>query len=141
MPSVGFDNRSPSHVSMSRRELLAAGLAGAAGALAGGPALGQEPDAKPALPERKITGRADPKGLRPNVLLIMTDDQGWGDTGYNGHPHLKTPNLDAMAAAGLRFNRFYAAAPVCSPTRGSVMTGRHPNRFGCYYANCLGSGD
>jgi len=69
---------------------------------------------------------------RPNIILCMADDQGWGDVGYNGHPILKTPNLDAMAAAGLRFDRFYAAAPVCSPTRGSVMTGRTPNRFGCF---------
>ena len=53
---------------------------------------------------------------KPNIILCMTDDQGWGDTGYNGHPHLKTPNLDAMAANGLRFDRFYAGAPVCSPT-------------------------
>ena len=63
---------------------------------------------------------------RPNVILVMADDQGWGDTGYNGHPVVKTPNLDAMANDGLVFNRFYAAAPVCSPTRGSVLTGRHP---------------
>jgi arylsulfatase A-like enzyme len=69
---------------------------------------------------------------RPNIILAMADDQGWGDMAYNGHPVLKTPNFDAMAAAGLRFDRFYAAAPVCSPTRGSVMTGRHPNRFGCF---------
>ncbi|HON66714.1 MAG TPA: sulfatase-like hydrolase/transferase [Phycisphaerae bacterium] len=69
---------------------------------------------------------------RPNIILCMADDQGWGDVGYYGHPAIKTPNLDAMAAAGLRFDRFYAAAPVCSPTRGSVMTGRHPNRFGCF---------
>jgi arylsulfatase A-like enzyme len=62
----------------------------------------------------------------------MADDQGWGDVAYNGHPVLKTPHLDEMAASGLRFDRFYAAAPVCSPTRGSVMTGRHPNRFGCF---------
>ena len=62
----------------------------------------------------------------------MADDQGWGDIGYAGHPVIKTPNLDAMAAAGFRFNHFYSAAPVCSPTRGSVMTGRHPNRFGCF---------
>ena len=68
----------------------------------------------------------------PNVVLCMADDQGWGDVAYNGHPLLKTPNLDEAAAAGLRFDRFYAAAPVCSPTRGSVMTGRHPNRFGCF---------
>lgn len=69
---------------------------------------------------------------RPNIVLCMADDQGWGDTAYNGHPLLKTPNLDAMASAGLRFDHFYAAAPVCSPTRGSVMTGRNPNRFGCF---------
>ena len=69
---------------------------------------------------------------RPNFILCMADDQGWGDVGYYGHPHLQTPVLDEMAASGLRFDRFYAAAPVCSPTRGSVMTGRHPNRFGCF---------
>lgn len=69
---------------------------------------------------------------KPNIILCMADDQGWGDMAYNGHPVLQTPNLDNMAASGLRFNHFYAAAPVCSPTRGSVMTGRHPNRFGCF---------
>ena len=71
-------------------------------------------------------------GTKPNIILCMADDQGWGDMAYNGHPILKTPNYDAMAASALRFDRFYAAAPVCSPTRGSVMTGRHPNRFGCF---------
>ncbi|WP_223271925.1 sulfatase family protein [Algoriphagus ratkowskyi] len=72
----------------------------------------------------------------PNIILIMADDQGWGDTGYNGHPNLLTPNLDKMAASGAIFERFYAAAPVCSPTRGSVMTGRHPLRYGICTANC-----
>lgn len=71
-------------------------------------------------------------GQRPNVVLVMADDQGWGDMAYNGHPDLKTPNFDAAAASGLRFDRFYAAAPVCSPTRASVMTGRHPNRMGVF---------
>ncbi len=66
----------------------------------------------------------------PNIVLIMADDQGWGQTSYNGHARLKTPNLDAMAANGLRFNRFYAAAPVCSPTRASVLTGRTNRRTG-----------
>jgi hypothetical protein len=61
----------------------------------------------------------------------MADDQGWGDMAYNGHPQVKTPNFDAMAREGVRFDQFHAAAPVCSPTRGSVMTGRTPNRFGC----------
>jgi arylsulfatase A-like enzyme len=72
---------------------------------------------------------------RPNIVLIMSDDQGWGDAGYMGHPNAVTPALDDMAAKGLVFNRFYAAAPVCSPTRGSVLTGRHPFRYGIYNAN------
>ncbi len=66
----------------------------------------------------------------PNIVLVMADDQGWGQTGYYQHPVLKTPELDAMAAAGLRFDRFYAAAPVCSPTRASVLTGRSNQRTG-----------
>jgi arylsulfatase A-like enzyme len=70
--------------------------------------------------------------IQPNIVLVMADDQGWGDTGYNGHKRLRTPTLDEMASSGLRFDRFYAAAPVCSPTRGSVLTGRHPNRYGCF---------
>jgi arylsulfatase A-like enzyme len=65
---------------------------------------------------------------KPNILLVMADDQGYGDTGFTGHPFVKTPHLDAMAKAGLVFNRFYAGAPVCSPTRASVMTGRTPMR-------------
>ena len=69
---------------------------------------------------------------KPNFVLVMADDMGWGDVGYNGHPIVRTPVLDAMADQGIRFDRFYAAAPVCSPTRGSVLTGRHPNRFGCF---------
>ena len=71
-------------------------------------------------------------GAVPNVVLVMADDQGWGDMAYNGHPVLDTPNFDAAAAAGIRFDRFYAAAPVCSPTRASVLTGRHPNRMGVF---------
>ena len=56
----------------------------------------------------------------------MADDMGWGDTGYNGHPYLKTPNLDAMSREGITFTRFYSAAAMCSPTRGSCYTGRNP---------------
>ena len=65
---------------------------------------------------------------RPNIILVMADDMGWGQTSYNGHPILKTPNLDAMAANGLRFDRFYAGGPVCSPTRATVLTGRTHDR-------------
>lgn len=79
-----------------------------------------------------VSGLAATSGSPPNIVLVMADDQGWGDAAYQGHPHLITPELDRMAAEGLVFDRFYAAASVCSPTRGSVMTGRHPNRFGCF---------
>jgi len=68
----------------------------------------------------------------PNVILVMADDQGWGETGYYNHPVLKTPNLDAMAANGLRFDRFYAGGPVCSPTRATVLTGRSHDRTGVF---------
>ncbi len=67
---------------------------------------------------------------RPHIVLVMTDDQGWGQMGYYDHPHLKTPNLDAMAANGLRFDRFYAGASNCSPTRATVLTGRTNDRTG-----------
>lgn len=69
---------------------------------------------------------------KPNIVLVMADDQGWGDTGYNGHPELKTPNLDDLAKTGLRLNRFYSGHFNCSPTRASVMTGRNPNRMGTF---------
>ena len=71
---------------------------------------------------------------RPNIILCMTDDQGWGDTGYNGHPVLETPCLDQMAREGVTFTRFYSAAAMCSPTRGSVYTGRNPYRYGITFA-------
>ena len=71
----------------------------------------------------------------PNVILLMTDDQGWGDLGLRGHPRLETPHLDEMARAGVRLDRFYSASPVCSPTRASVLTGRHPERMGIRGAN------
>ncbi len=81
-----------------------------------------------------LKGATRPAG-RPNIILCMADDQGWGEMGYYGHPALKTPVFDEMAAKGLRFDRFYAGAPVCSPTRASVMTGRHPNRSGVFLWN------
>ena len=72
---------------------------------------------------------------KPNIILVMCDDLGWGDVGFNGNKIIRTPHLDAMAKNSLRFERFYAAAPVCSPTRGSCITGRHPYRYGVYFAN------
>ncbi len=75
-----------------------------------------------------LSADAAEETARPNVVLVMADDQGFGDMGYNGHPFVQTPNFDAMAKASLRLDRFYAAAPICSPTRASVLTGRHPHR-------------
>lgn len=77
----------------------------------------------------------DRSSEKPNIILCMADDLGWGDVGFNGKTIIKTPNLDAMAKASLRFTRFYAGAPVCSPTRGSCLTGRHPYRYGVFFAN------
>ncbi len=71
----------------------------------------------------------------PNIVLVMCDDLGWGDTGFNGNTVIKTPHLDEMARSGMKLNRFYSAAPVCSPTRGSVLTGRHPYRYEILNAN------
>ena len=70
------------------------------------------------------------RAAAPNIVLVMADDMGWGQTGYYNHPVLQTPNLDAMASNGLRFDRFYAGGPVCSPTRASVLTGRAHDRTG-----------
>jgi arylsulfatase A-like enzyme len=66
---------------------------------------------------------------KPNVLLIMTDDQGWGDIASHGAPHLQTPVLDALADSGVRFDRFFVS-PVCAPTRASLLTGRYSLRTG-----------
>ena len=68
----------------------------------------------------------------PNVIVILCDDLGFGDLGCNGHPHIQTPHLDRLASEGLRFTNFYSAAPVCSPSRVGLMTGRSPNRAGVY---------
>lgn len=85
---------------------------------------------------------------RPNIILVMADDLGWGDVSYNsntvtyadGTPHpdqgwINTPVMDSMAANGMRFDRFYAASAVCSPTRFSCLTGRSPIRGGIATAN------
>lgn len=82
-----------------------------------------------------IFGCTQQNNSSPNVILLMADDLGWGDTGYNGNPVIMTPYLDQMSEEGIKFNRFYAAAPVCSPTRASCLTGRHPYRTGVFFAN------
>lgn len=78
---------------------------------------------------------------QPNVILVMADDLGYGDVGFNGHQIIKTPHLDKMADQGVVFDRFYTAAPICSPTRGSCLTGRHPFRYGVLAAHTGGMRD
>ncbi len=72
---------------------------------------------------------------KPNFVLIMCDDLGWADVGFNGGKKIKTPHLDEMASQALVFSRFYAASAVCSPTRASFLTGRNPLRQGIPDAN------
>ncbi len=67
---------------------------------------------------------------QPNVIVILTDDQGSVDVGCYGADDLQTPSIDALAARGVRFTQFYAAAPVCSPSRAGLLTGRYPVRAG-----------
>lgn len=69
---------------------------------------------------------------RPNIIFVLTDDQGWGDAATWGHPYLETPHLDRLTREGRRFGQFYVANPVCSPSRTAFMTGRYPARFGIH---------
>jgi len=71
----------------------------------------------------------DLAGTRPNIILVMTDDQGYGPVGRHGHPWIETPNLDAMYDKSMRFTRFHVS-PTCAPTRSAIMTGRHPMKNG-----------
>jgi arylsulfatase A-like enzyme len=80
--------------------------------------------AAPAIPLARAA-----QGRRPNIVLVLTDDQGWYEIGTNGNRDIHTPNLDRLALDGVRFTHFYAS-PVCSPTRSSLMTGRHYQRTG-----------
>jgi len=71
------------------------------------------------------------KNAFPNIILFLTDDQGWGDLSINGNKDMYTPNIDQMALDGVRFDRFFVS-PVCSPTRAEILTGRHHVRTGVY---------
>lgn len=97
---------------MNRRTFLGQLGVGAA-SLATGVAIGE-------------TGKERP----PNVVLIVSDDQGFGDVDCYGAEDLRTPNLDALAGSGVRFTQFYTAAPICSPARAALLTGLYPQRAG-----------
>lgn len=79
--------------------------------------------------------KAEEAAPGPNIIFLMADDLGYGDTGFNGNKIIKTPHLDGMAKDGIRFTRFYSIGPVCAPTRASFLTGRHYMRFGMMNVN------
>src|SRR5687767_9047600 len=89
-------------------------IAGAIGSAAAATVAGQSPTRK---------------SLRPNILFILADDLGWADLSCYGRPDYNTPNLDRLAADGMRFTNAYSAAPVCTPTRIGFFTGRYPARL------------
>lgn len=74
-------------------------------------------------------------GEQPNIILLMADDMGWGDVGFNGGENIQTPSLDKLASQGVILERFYSNSAVSSPTRSSVITGRNPYRTGIFTAN------
>ncbi|CAL1547143.1 unnamed protein product [Lymnaea stagnalis] len=78
------------------------------------------------------------KGSKPNFVIMLMDDMGWGDLGIFGEPNKETPNLDKMAADGMLFPDFYSANPLCSPSRAALLSGRLPIRNGFYTTNMPG---
>ena len=85
-----------------------------------------------ALPGCSSVQKSGTSPRQPNILLIVSDDQGYNDLGCYGSAEIKTPNLDRLAAAGVRLRSFYVTWPACTPSRGSLLTGRYPQRNGTY---------
>lgn len=112
----GLDSMMRSQITTSRRDFMRAMAAGAAVA---------------ALPNWLLAAGQEADASRPpNFVIVFADDLGYGDLGCFGAPRIKTPNLDRMAAEGVRLTDFYSAAPVCTPSRASLMTGCYPLRVG-----------
>ncbi|NHE56544.1 sulfatase [Cyclobacterium sp. GBPx2] len=82
------------------------------------------------LPVHAMTGKENKKADPPNIIVIFADDLGYGDLSVFGHPTISTPNLDRMAFEGQKWTNFYVAAPVCTPSRAGLLTGRLPIRSG-----------
>ena len=70
-------------------------------------------------------------GVKPNILILFADDLGYGDLGFNGHPTIRTPNLDRLAYGGMRLTQWYSGFHICSPSRAAMLTGRLCTRSGC----------
>jgi arylsulfatase A len=112
---------------MRRASLLAAILLSTAMSLA----CGDGPSSPVAAPQPTAGAPTPAPDLGPpNVVLILADDLGWGDLGSYGNTLIKTPNIDRLAAEGVRFTSFYVPAPICAPSRAGLMTGRFPGRTG-----------
>ena len=85
----------------------------------------------PALLAGFLMAVSSADAAKPNIVVVLTDDQGWGDLSLHGNTNLSTPNLDRLAQEGAQFDRFYVC-PVCSPTRAEFLTGRYHPRGGVY---------
>lgn len=104
-----MQEQDPSTSNLTRREFVGGALGAATAAVFG--------------------SRVEAAAPRPNILFILADDLGWGDLSCYGRPDYRTPNLDRLAAQGIRFTNAYSAAPVCTPTRIGFLTGRYPARL------------
>ena len=79
-----------------------------------------------------IAHTANAQSKRPNIVVFLADDMGWGDSATYGHELIQTPNLDKLASQGVKFTQCYSACGVCSPSRSAILTGRTPYRNGVY---------
>ena len=142
-------DRLMSHREMTRRSFLAQGAVTAAaglGLLACSGSVGDSEHGVKIDPRAYLNsgkGRVDPAGVikpvgnfpaaKPNIIIVLCDDLGWGDLGCYGNTAIRTPRIDAMAKTGLRFTDFYASCSVCTPSRYGLLTGRYPVRSGLIF--------